>query len=214
MPASPRTNDSSQQAAGRSYFAPLASAKYMLLTTFKRDGTTVPTPVHVVVDGDSAYFRTWEPSGKCTRLRHNQRVQVAPCTMRGRGGTPTLDATARQLASEEASQAARALARKYPIQHGLLIPWVHRMRGWRTVQYEIRANAHPELKVGGQARTRLAATRIPGTFPAVLPPGWVRVRNHPLPTMASARLGSSPVERTRRPNTRPAPWSRWRVFRA
>jgi Pyridoxamine 5'-phosphate oxidase len=52
------------------YFAPLAAAKYMLLTTFKRDGTPVATPVHVAVEDGRAYFRTWNPSGKWKRLRH------------------------------------------------------------------------------------------------------------------------------------------------
>ena len=62
------------------YLAQLRTAKYMLLTTFKRDGTPVATPVHVAVEGQRAYFRTWKPSGKWKRLRHTQRVLMAPCS--------------------------------------------------------------------------------------------------------------------------------------
>jgi hypothetical protein len=94
----------------------------MLLPTFKRDGTPVATPVHVAVEGERAYFRTWNPAGKRKRLRHTQRVLIAPCTMRGRSSSPPGEATARFLSGAEAAHAARALARKYPILHGLLIP--------------------------------------------------------------------------------------------
>lgn len=48
----------------RGYFAPLADSKYMLLSTFRRNGSPVSTPVHVVVEGDAAFFRTWDVSGK------------------------------------------------------------------------------------------------------------------------------------------------------
>ena len=176
MPSRPVTGDSSQQAAGRGHFASLASARYMLLITFKWDGTAVPAPVRVAVDGDSAYFRTWRASGKRKRLRHTRRVQVAPCTLRGRS-SQALDATARPRAGQEAGRAAPALARKYPVQHGPLIPRVHRMKGSQTAQYEIRARSHPELRAGGQVTSELAATRIPDRWPAVLPPGWAWVRS-------------------------------------
>lgn len=110
----------------------------MLLTTFKRDGTPVLTPVHVAVDGERAFFRTWNPTGKWKRLRHTQRVLIAPCTVGGRASSPPGEATARLLSGEEAAHAARTLARKYPILHGVLIPLAHRLRGWQTVQYELR----------------------------------------------------------------------------
>jgi uncharacterized protein len=119
------------------YLAQLSTAKYMLLTTFKRDGTPVATPVHVAVESGRAYFRTWNPSGKWKRLRHTQRVLIAPCTIRGHSNSPPGGATARLLSGAESAHAARALARKYPILHGLLIPLAHRVRGWQTVQYEL-----------------------------------------------------------------------------
>jgi hypothetical protein len=52
------------------YFEPLRRATYLQLTTFRRSGQPVPTPVHVVTDGAIAYFRTWDASGKAKRLRH------------------------------------------------------------------------------------------------------------------------------------------------
>jgi len=44
------------------------------LTTFRKNGTPVATPVHVVVDGDVAYFRTWDVAGKAKRLRQTPRT--------------------------------------------------------------------------------------------------------------------------------------------
>lgn len=87
---------------GRYQFASLAAAKYMLLTTFKRDGALVATPVHVAVEDGRAYSRTWNPSGKWKRLRHTQGVLAAPSTFRGRTGSTQLGATARLLAGAEA----------------------------------------------------------------------------------------------------------------
>ena len=63
-----------------------------LLTTYKRDGTPVATPVTIAVDGDHAYVRTWDSAWKAKRMRNNPAVLVAPATVRGR---PTGDAIAR-----------------------------------------------------------------------------------------------------------------------
>jgi uncharacterized protein len=137
-PGSTGTSDG-QPGAGASvpYLSQLSEAKYMLLITFKRDGTPVAAPVHVAVKGELAYFRTWNPAGKWKRLRYTQRVLIAPCTMRGRSSSPPGEATARLLSGAESAHAAQALARKHPILHGLLIPLAHRVRGWQTVQYEL-----------------------------------------------------------------------------
>lgn len=97
--------------------------------------------MHVVVENERAYFRTWNPSGKWKRLHHTRRVLAAPCTIRGHSGGRPVEAMARLLAGAESAHAARALARKHPILHGLLIPLAHRMRGWQTVQYELRPPA-------------------------------------------------------------------------
>ncbi len=74
------------------YFAAISRAKYVRLTTFRRDGTPVPTAVHIVVDGDTAFFRTWNTTGKAKRLRHTPAVLVAPSTMRGHPHGPAIRA--------------------------------------------------------------------------------------------------------------------------
>ena len=127
------------QEAPDGYFAPLAAARHVLLTTFKWGRTPVSVPARMVAHGDRAYFQTWSRSPTGKRLRHNAWVQVAPCAALGlyRYG-PWLDATARLLAGEEASQAASKLARQHPGRHGGLASLAYRLRGARPVHYELR----------------------------------------------------------------------------
>ncbi len=61
--------------------APLKDAKTILLTTYKRDGTAVGTPVSIAFDGDQAFFRSYDKAWKTKRLPHNPRVQAAPSTI-------------------------------------------------------------------------------------------------------------------------------------
>lgn len=120
------------------YFAPLTVSHFCLLTTFRRAGTPVATPVNVVVEGDAAYFRTWDTSGKARRLRHTPRVELRPCNRRGqaREGDP-VPATATLLAGEESRHAADVLGRQHPLVHRLIVPPYHRLRGWATQQYRL-----------------------------------------------------------------------------
>jgi PPOX class probable F420-dependent enzyme len=82
----------------------LADGKNMLLTTFRRDGTPVSTPVWVVgLDGGRVGFTTSSGSGKYKRLRHTERVTVQPCDVRGRvtPGTTVENATAALVSGPE-----------------------------------------------------------------------------------------------------------------
>jgi hypothetical protein len=125
--------------AAPGYFAPISRATYVRLTTFRRDGTPVATPVHIVVDGDTAVFRTWDVTGKAKRLRHTPAVEVAPSSFRGRALGPPLRAQARLLDGAASEGAAHMLAEKHPVMHGRFIPWYHRRRGWTTQQYRLSA---------------------------------------------------------------------------
>ena len=127
-----------EETAGGSYFAPLAKARYLLLTTFKQKGTPVSGPVQGIFDGDRAYLRVWSRSGTVKRLRHTDGVQVAPCGALGLCSQgPPLDAAARQLAGEEVSRVAGQLARKYPVRRRSLARLLQRARRRRLVYYEL-----------------------------------------------------------------------------
>jgi hypothetical protein len=117
---------------------PFVSQKTILLTTYRRDGTLVGTPVHVAVDGNRVFVRTWDTTWKLKRIRRNAGVEVCPSTVGGRSTGPAIRACARVLEGEESAHAGRRLARKYPVLHGLLIPPVHRLRGNETMRIELR----------------------------------------------------------------------------
>jgi PPOX class probable F420-dependent enzyme len=84
----------------------LAQGKHIRLTTFKRDGTPVPTPVWLVRDGDQLLVISGQSTGKAKRLRHTPRVLVAPSDGRGRvkPGVTDVEATA-ELRTDDAEVA-------------------------------------------------------------------------------------------------------------
>ena len=93
--------------------------------------------MNIVVDGDRAFVRTWDTAWKLKRIRNNPEVEVAPSTMRGLPTGPAIHARARILEGDESAYASRAIARKHPILHGLLVPLVHRLRRNKTVHIEL-----------------------------------------------------------------------------
>ena len=127
--------------------------KTVLLTTYRRDGTPVGTPVHSAVEGDRAFIRTWEKAGKVKRIRYNPNVELAPSTMRGKPTGPAIRARARILSGDESACAARAIARKYPFLQGFLIPLLHRLRRYQTVHIELTpAESRSEHEPRGVSR--------------------------------------------------------------
>lgn len=90
------------------------TAKYVLLTTFRRDGTAVPTAVWAVADGDAAVLIwTSRKTGKVTRIRRSGRVTAAPCTMSGRPTGPAIEGFAELLDAEGTLRVQQAIVRKY-----------------------------------------------------------------------------------------------------
>ncbi len=115
----------------------LKDTKTVLLTTYKRDGTPIDTPVSIAFDGDRAFFRSYDKAWKTKRLRNNPNVEVAPATVKGTATGPALEARATLLDSEHATVAAHALARRHRVLHGVLVPLMHRLRRYRTMHYEL-----------------------------------------------------------------------------
>ena len=72
----------------------LGQSKYLSLTTFRKDGTPVATPVWLVRDGDALRVITQANSGKAKRLGNDSRVLLAPCDARGNLKGEQVEATA------------------------------------------------------------------------------------------------------------------------
>jgi PPOX class probable F420-dependent enzyme len=91
--------------------APLAKESFISVTTFKRDGTPVATPVWCAGENGSLLVYTEADSGKVKRIRHDPHVSVAPCNFRGTSRGPAVDADATIL--DDTDDVAVLLARKY-----------------------------------------------------------------------------------------------------
>ncbi len=87
--------------------------KYISLTTFRKSGAAVATPVWFGEDGDRLYVMTRSDMGKTKRIRNNPQVRVAPCSIRGRVTGPDFAATARILPPAQHASARQAIKRKY-----------------------------------------------------------------------------------------------------
>jgi PPOX class probable F420-dependent enzyme len=105
----PAETDPSKSAA----FPALAGHNYLRLTTFRKSGEPVPTPVWFAQVGDHLYVTTDGESGKVRRIRNNAQVEVAPCDMQGKVLGGSAEAMARILPVAEEAVAHAALKRKY-----------------------------------------------------------------------------------------------------
>jgi PPOX class probable F420-dependent enzyme len=65
-------------------FGKAGTAKYVRLTTFRKDGTPVASPLWAALDGDELLMWTVTDSWKVKRLRRNPAVIVQACDARGK----------------------------------------------------------------------------------------------------------------------------------
>jgi len=96
--------------------------KYISLSTFRKNGAKIATPVWFGEEGDKLYVMTRSDLGKTKRVRNNAQVTVAPCTIRGKVTGPESAATARILPLEEHNHARQTVNRKYWLAR-LSSPW-------------------------------------------------------------------------------------------
>jgi uncharacterized protein len=94
----------------------LADEQYVLLTTFRRNGTPVATALWVVpmASGELGFW-TDSSSGKVKRLRHTVDVTVQPCNRSGKPtpGTAAANGTARLVDTTETQRMVDAIKQKY-----------------------------------------------------------------------------------------------------
>ena len=82
-------------------FAPLGTTKFLLLTTYRRNGSPVPTPVcHAMEDG-VIYLVTRTDTGKAKRVRNQSRALISSCDVKGTPLGPVYEASARILTDKE-----------------------------------------------------------------------------------------------------------------
>ncbi len=93
----------------------LADARYLSLTTYKRDGTAVATPVWVTSD-DGKRLLVWTAADawKTKRIRRDSHVRVAACGSRGAVHGPSFDGEAKIL--DDTELVSDLILRKYGLQ--------------------------------------------------------------------------------------------------
>ncbi|MBF6170557.1 PPOX class F420-dependent oxidoreductase [Nocardia blacklockiae] len=94
----------------------LAQAKYALLTTYKKDGTAVGTPVWVAPDGDRLVIWTNPKTWKVKRIRRNPSVTLQVCDNRGRTAGGEIVAGTAEVLDEDGTERVRGvIGRKYGV---------------------------------------------------------------------------------------------------
>jgi PPOX class probable F420-dependent enzyme len=92
----------------------LAAERYVVLTTFRRDGRAVPTPIWVAGDGGELVLWSERKAGKVKRIRNSGRVEVQACDVRGKKTHgAVVGGQARLLDAAGLERARKAIARKY-----------------------------------------------------------------------------------------------------
>ena len=87
--------------------------KYINLETYKKDGTSVRTPVWFVIDNDLIYVITRESTGKVKRLKNNHDVRIVLCSFKGEPKNEWIKGIAQKVAGEEAEKAIKLRKKKY-----------------------------------------------------------------------------------------------------
>ncbi|MFD5824469.1 PPOX class F420-dependent oxidoreductase [Lentzea sp. NPDC060358] len=111
----------------------LGRGDYLLLTTFRKDGTPVPTPVWVAPGPADGVIYAWsaKDTGKVKRIRRSGDVEIGPCDFRGNPKGPSIKARARLLDDAASDDVRSRIAKKYGFM-GWLTTTGSRLRRGRT----------------------------------------------------------------------------------
>ena len=94
-------------------FADVHREKYLLLTTFTKDGKPKPTPVWGVPEGDKLLIITDDGSWKTKRINNTPRVTIQKCGVLGKPKGEPVEAVARNLPKPETRRVFNAIIKRY-----------------------------------------------------------------------------------------------------
>jgi len=101
-------------------FSTIKREQYIRLTTFRKYGQTVDTPVWFAVHNGTVYVATGAQTGKVKRIRHTPRVFLAPSTASGKVKAAAVEGKARIVTEvQEIYIAKAALQRKYGFKRAI-----------------------------------------------------------------------------------------------
>jgi PPOX class probable F420-dependent enzyme len=115
----------------------LFPGRYLSVTSFKRDGTGIATPVWSVSDGRRLFALTDLHSAKVWRMRRNPRVLIAPCRMNGKlRGEPVPARVEVLTGTAELERVRKLLLERYKTSYRLVMLVYRlgrRLRGQRSI---------------------------------------------------------------------------------
>ena len=126
-------------------FGYLRQCQFVSLTTYRRTGAPVSTPMWIAADGDQLLCWTPAASGKVKRLGHTPAVALRRCSRRGsvEPGTPVITGTATVESSPDAVRTAlQAIRRTYGRQVDVVLA-AERMLRRPTERVAIRITLDP-----------------------------------------------------------------------
>jgi PPOX class probable F420-dependent enzyme len=138
----------------------LFPGRYLSVTSFKRDGTGVATPVWFVSDGTRLLALTDLHSAKVRRIRHNPRVLVASCRADGKVRSEPVPARAEVLtATSDLERVQKLLTERYRVSYRAVMAFYRlgrRLRGRPSVAEGAALAIIVEVRAG---TSRWAASR-------------------------------------------------------
>lgn len=117
--------------------------KYLLLTTFTKDGTPKPTPVWGVPDGDKLLIITDDGSWKTRRIKNTPRVTIQKCGVLGKVKGEPVEAVARMLPKSDTRRVFDKIITRYWNHAWYFIPQARLRGGIDKVHAAIEVQAVP-----------------------------------------------------------------------
>jgi len=117
-------------------FADVANSKYILLTTFTKDGRPKPTAIWGAPDGDRLLVITDDGSWKTKRIRNTARVTIQRSGPLGKPKGEPVEAVAKVLPKEETRAVYNAIIKRY---------WWH---AWWFVAHSVLRGGIDKVHIG------------------------------------------------------------------
>ena len=110
--------------------------KYINLETYRKDQTSVKTPVWFIIKNDQIHITTKETTGKVKRLRNNPNARIAVCSMKGDVKSDWIDVKVEKIVDESDIEKIVKLRKKKYGFSARLISIVTSQKG-KTMAYSL-----------------------------------------------------------------------------
>ncbi len=98
----------------------LSDGKYISISTTRKNGEKIATPVWVTREGDSLFVITGAESGKVKRIRNNPNVELAPCDARGNLKGDVVAGTAEILDADGTEEVRARVSKRFGLMYKVM----------------------------------------------------------------------------------------------